>query len=244
MMQIAAVPMTRWLPRCRLTTHMANMDSGRAERLGRFRLDEDFQRGLMGFLLLRYMVQRFTPVGDGALLLGAGEFGKPYLVEHPEIHFNLSHSGAWVVCALSSSPIGIDVEEIKPTNLAISQRYFTRSEHRNLLGQAPAGRLGHFFNHWTIKESYVKMTGAGLNLPLNSFAVVWSKSGNPRIHADDRRGNSVLVAVSDILERYKLAVCARLRPALDTLEFVPMERLLGGRPPLDSGNHWRAFRNR
>ena len=242
MMQLAAVPMTRWLPRGQLTTHLAGVDPSRAERLERFRLDEDFQRGLMGCLLLRYMVRRFTPASEGALLLGMGEFGKPYLVEYPELHFSLSHSGTWVVCALSSSPVGIDVEEIKSMDLDNSAPYFTCSEHSDLLSKAPADRLGHFFNLWTAKESYVKMTGAGLKYPLNGFAVVWSESGNAHIVSDDHRGNDVQVAVSDVLERYKLAVCARLRPELETLESIPMERLLGRWPP-DSENYGSKFCN-
>ena len=37
-----------------------------------------------------------------AASLEKGPYGKPYLAEYPEIHFNISHSGEWAVCALAS----------------------------------------------------------------------------------------------------------------------------------------------
>ncbi len=39
--------------------------------------------------------------------------GKPRLSGHPSIHFNLSHSGPWVLCAVHGGPVGIDVEEVR-----------------------------------------------------------------------------------------------------------------------------------
>jgi 4'-phosphopantetheinyl transferase len=41
-----------------------------------------------------------------------GEHGKPTIVDHPDIHFNMSHCREAVICMLSNKPIGIDVETI------------------------------------------------------------------------------------------------------------------------------------
>ena len=41
------------------------------------------------------------------------EHGKPSIVGHPEICFNLSHCKEAVVCAVSDKPVGIDVESIR-----------------------------------------------------------------------------------------------------------------------------------
>lgn len=35
------------------------------------------------------------------------ETGKPYLRLHPELFFNISHSGDWIACALGDAPVGL-----------------------------------------------------------------------------------------------------------------------------------------
>ena len=42
-----------------------------------------------------------------------GEHGKPSIVGHPEICFNISHCREAVLCALSDKPIGVDIESIR-----------------------------------------------------------------------------------------------------------------------------------
>ena len=42
-----------------------------------------------------------------------GEHGKPFLVGHPNIHFNLSHCREAAICIIDSKPVGIDVESIR-----------------------------------------------------------------------------------------------------------------------------------
>ena len=46
------------------------------------------------------------------LKLVTGQNGKPEIEGHPEIHFNLSHAGELVVCAMSAQyPVGVDVQD-------------------------------------------------------------------------------------------------------------------------------------
>ena len=40
------------------------------------------------------------------------QYGKPYLSEHPDFYFNISHSGEYVLCAIDNNPIGVDIEEV------------------------------------------------------------------------------------------------------------------------------------
>lgn len=35
--------------------------------------------------------------------------GKPYLLNYPDVHFNISHSGEYVACAVADSPVGVDI---------------------------------------------------------------------------------------------------------------------------------------
>ena len=69
--------------------------------------------------------------------------------------------------------LGIDVEHIRPDSAGddIAQRYFSAREVSDLRTLPPETRVEGFFNCWTRKEAYLKATGMGLQIPLDSFAV-------------------------------------------------------------------------
>src|SRR3712207_3194947 len=60
--------------------------------------------------------------------VGLGERGKPYLLSHPEIHFNLSNTEGLVVCALGSQELGIDLEMPHDVSPALLRRVLTEEE--------------------------------------------------------------------------------------------------------------------
>ncbi|WP_440068647.1 4'-phosphopantetheinyl transferase family protein [Streptosporangium sp. OZ121] len=142
----------------------------RRARADRFHFPEDRKRCLAAGVLLRYaLLERHgLPVRD--LVVARNEFGKPFLVNRPGLHFNLSHSGRWVACATSATEIGVDIEHTSAGAVDIAHR-FTPDEHA-YISAAPAGaRARRLVQIWTLKESYVKYLGRGLNVPLNSFSV-------------------------------------------------------------------------
>ena len=99
------------------------------------------------------------------------EHGRPYLPDFPDIHFSLSHSGDRVMCAVSRSPVGCDVEEAEETEADLRRiryvaRCLTESERELALADSSA-----FYRIWTLKESFVKLTGQGLLIPLSSFEI-------------------------------------------------------------------------
>lgn len=94
--------------------------------------------------------------------------GKPYLRDYPGVQFNLSHSGGWGVCALSETPVGVDVELVRPLRQQVAKRFFTAVE-QEWLATRP---VEEFFRLWTRKESFTKALGKGLTLPLDSFSVL------------------------------------------------------------------------
>lgn len=90
-------------------------------------------------------------------------WGKPLLSDRDDLHFSLSHSGCWAVCAISDTPVGVDVELPRCT-LRIAKRYF----HPEELTAADSVFLTRL---WTAKEAFVKALGRGLTIPLDSFVV-------------------------------------------------------------------------
>lgn len=98
------------------------------------------------------------------------KYGKPYLENAPNIHFSVTHSGVFWLCAVSSEPLGLDLQQIKKTQtMKIANRYFHPNEAAFL-----ASHPDSFFTLWTAKESFVKFTGRGIDDEFSDFSVVSS----------------------------------------------------------------------
>lgn len=141
------------------------------KRISQFHLFEDAQRSLLGDVLARFAICKKLSVKNRDLVFGANEYGKPILNNPNRIHFNISHSGNWVVCAVDDNTVGIDVEVIKPIDFEIAERFFSKDEYITFKNQPDEMKLMYFYMIWTLKESYIKMEGKGLSIPLNSFTI-------------------------------------------------------------------------
>jgi 4'-phosphopantetheinyl transferase len=76
-----------------------------------------------------------------------------------------------VVVAVASAPVGIDVERIRKPRLDVALRFFSEEEKGVLLKLPDEEQTQYFYRLWTIKESYLKLTGEGLTASLNTFTV-------------------------------------------------------------------------
>lgn len=144
------------------------------ERAERFRFALHRHRFTVGRAALRHILSGYTGRDPAALRFAYGERGKPSLPEHPETHFNLSHSADRALLGVSPiGPLGVDVEKVRPLDhmLDIAERFFSPAEYRRLASVAPAERPRAFFNCWTRKEAYIKAVGEGLAIPLDRFEV-------------------------------------------------------------------------
>ncbi|MBW7476453.1 4'-phosphopantetheinyl transferase superfamily protein [Paenibacillus oenotherae] len=146
----------------------------RREGLPRFHYQADARRSLMGEMLLRVALQAdWQESCQGRELeFARSEHGKPYLQGIEGVHYNLSHSGSWCVCAVSTEPVGVDVEQIKQQELAWVESHLSDEENNELRNAAETERLRRFFEIWTMKESYVKAVGTGLALGFRTFSVI------------------------------------------------------------------------
>ncbi|MDZ4771796.1 MAG: 4'-phosphopantetheinyl transferase superfamily protein [Planctomycetota bacterium] len=73
-------------------------------------------------------------------------------------HWSLSHATYGVAAALGRSPIGIDIEWIRPRNQALVPRVTSRDEIELFGGFSWVS----FFRVWTAKESVLKKAGCGI----------------------------------------------------------------------------------
>jgi 4'-phosphopantetheinyl transferase len=172
-----------------------------------FRHKEDAHRSLLAEFLIRYIAGTYLKISDDELIIGQSYFGKPYFIGFENFHFNLSHSGDWVVCAISDDQVGIDIEEVIPINLGSMVGALSPAEQSFLNSQKKELQLSLFYELFTLKESFVKQTGEGLSRPLHSFNIVFKEK---QIMLEDQQKihKPVFFKQYDISPTCRMAVCA------------------------------------
>ena len=89
-----------------------------------------------------------------------GEHGKPSIVGHPEIFFNMSHCREAAICVLSDAPVGVDVESIRSYNESLA-RYTMSDTEMERIEKAERPDV-EFIRLWTLKEAVLKRSGEGI----------------------------------------------------------------------------------
>jgi 4'-phosphopantetheinyl transferase len=145
-----------------------------AARAARFIFERDRARFTVAHAALRDILSTYTREDAATLRFLAAEKGKPYLPDHPDLRFNLSHSGSWALVAIANGrDVGVDIEAIRgerPT-VDIAERFFAPEEVIELMETPENLRTQAFFACWSRKEAYIKARGEGLHIPLDSFEV-------------------------------------------------------------------------
>lgn len=105
-------------------------------------------------LLLGYVLNQYGKRFDDVKV---AELGKPYIEDN--LHFNMSHSGEYVVIAVDRNVIGIDIQEkIRISNAAA--KMFLNDDYD--LNSALQDEYYHSYI-WCRKEAFLKSLGVGWN---------------------------------------------------------------------------------
>lgn len=130
---------------------------------------------LLSKCAIRCLLAKYTEKPSEEKCVDMHPGGKPFFVNHPNLHFSLSHSGGEVAIAFSRTPIGFDVEkkERRADFVSIAQRFFSVAEAAQI---AAAGERAAslFVDLWTAKEAILKLEGSGISGGLER-ALVWSE---------------------------------------------------------------------
>ncbi|WP_291322933.1 4'-phosphopantetheinyl transferase superfamily protein [Desulfonatronospira sp.] len=178
----------------------------RIAALSRLRKKQDRSRCAGAGLLLAYVIKKHAPGLGVPPLTVTGSNGKPYLPQLPELQFNISHSGKWVVCGAGDKPLGLDIEKVQRDITAVARRYYPQRELDWLQTLPPNRRQAALIQGWVLRESCMKATGLGLRLPLKDLEIVF----NPEVQVYlTRKGvkthcASTLCAFDD--QEYRLAL--------------------------------------
>ena len=150
------------------------------ERHNHFFRDRDRRDYGAAHVLLRVVLAAHTNTTPEQVTFSTGSSGKPCLVSPREdtarLSFSLSHTPGLVACVIGAeNALGIDVEAIDRSirALEIARDVFSPDEAAALQDCSIEERPLRFFELWTLKEAFLKASGAGLAGMLHcaSFAV-------------------------------------------------------------------------
>jgi len=134
--------------------------------------EEDKIRFLLGKIYLRKLLSNYLQIAPEEVLFSFTEFNKPFLAAYPNLNFNLSHSGDYIIIGLSNRwSVGVDVEVMNTKNDLFSMIYSTMSvvEIPSILNSDNPRPM--FYKHWTRKEALLKGLGVGLIDDLKGYSV-------------------------------------------------------------------------
>lgn len=131
---------------------------------GEYKLVADRNRFIVLRVILRTLLGLYTGLNPNQVTINNDIYGKPYIANAniTPIHFNLSHSGDWILIGFSNQTIGVDIEFINPDFPfeEVLNNYFSSKEidfvNRN-------GGRDAFYKLWTRKEAYLKAAGKGIS---------------------------------------------------------------------------------
>ncbi|MED9989102.1 MAG: 4'-phosphopantetheinyl transferase superfamily protein [Coprococcus sp.] len=147
--------------------YLEELSEYRLEKVNRLRYEKDKKLSVAaGILLDRALKECHLSEKDCRYQIM--EHGKVYLVDHPEIAFNISHSGCVAVLIFHKETkhdlsCGIDIELIQGGREKIVNRLFSEADKEQYKKLDPDAAALYFARVWTRMESFGKMTGKGLD---------------------------------------------------------------------------------
>lgn len=182
------------------------LDAEKQERVSKFRREEDKIRGIIGGVLTNVIASKKTGINMMKIGYEYNQYRKPKFKNIEELEFNISHSGDYVISAFDKECLGVDVEELSAVkeHEDIAKSFFADSEYMWIKKQNAESKNRAFYKLWTLKESYVKFLGKGLNIPFDSFAFEYDKEKD-EFYIKDL--NERIRFFNRSLDNYELSAC-------------------------------------
>lgn len=130
----------------------ASLSPSRKDHIDCFRHKGARRQSLAGEILLHRLLRQLGI--DTAIERLAS--GQPVLADRSRF-VSIAHCDDYVVCAVNETPVGIDIERIKPVKKGMAERVCTPEELQYVQGDE-----SRFFEVWTAKEAWFKMKGTGI----------------------------------------------------------------------------------
>lgn len=128
--------------------------------------------------ICRLILSRYLNEPAQQIQITQASHGKPILASSTNLHFNLTHSDSKALVAVSKSPLGIDMERMKP-DLPFDElvfQFMSPQELKRFATLSPQQKCEVFYLCWTRKEAYVKAIGQGLSYPIRQVTFSFDPS--------------------------------------------------------------------
>ena len=143
-----------------LDAALAELSDQRREQALKFKHEQGQRLCVLAYQLLKQGLREVYGIGENPLF-DYNEHGKPMIIGHPEIFFNLSHCKQAVLCAISDEPVGVDVESVRSFNESLVHYTMNDDEIREI--ESADDRAVAFIRLWTMKEAALKLIGTGIS---------------------------------------------------------------------------------
>lgn len=163
------------------------------------------QLHVLGRLILYHGLTSDFNLNYKDILIKKNIFGKPYLQDH-KIYFNISYSNDWVICCISESEVGVDIEKIQDIDKKFI-KYISNKSDSWIENHAQCQLKNYFFLDWCLRESFVKYMGTGLSYDIKQLDFVINDKIT--LYINNRKINNILFKSLDIINGYKLAIAMK-----------------------------------
>lgn len=197
------------------------LDRNRLKKVSELKNEKEKVRSIFAGLLLRYA---FFQAGYDIKMwqqveIEKGAYGKPQIRGNHDLHYSLSHSGEWVVCAVDTMPVGADIQEMKSWQWQLAKKFYHKDEYNRLLALKEMDtdrQTKEFYSMWTAKESVVKQIGRGIGAGISQYVT----AEDYHCIYDKNRNEVISIKLYDELEGYIACACSKLGNFPKKLELI------------------------
>lgn len=149
-----------------LEAGLKDISEQRREQALKFKFEQGQRLCVLAYQLLKEGLQKEYGITDNPIF-EYNEHGKPSIVGHPEIYFNLSHCKEAAICVISDKPVGVDVESIREFKDSLVN--YTMNDEEKAEMASSSNPAATFIRLWTMKEATAKLIGTGITNDVKSL---------------------------------------------------------------------------
>lgn len=149
-----------------LEAGLKDISEQRREQALKFKFEQGQRLCVLAYQLLKEGLQKEYGITDNPIF-EYNEHGKPSIVGHPEIYFNLSHCKEAAICVISDKPVGVDVESIREFKDSLVN--YTMNDEEKAEMASSSNPASTFIRLWTMKEATSKLIGTGITNDVKSL---------------------------------------------------------------------------
>lgn len=136
-------------------TQLSDQERARLNQMKSVKRQKEF---LIGRALIKKACAKLFKQSPEHIQIESNEKGALFLPEHPTYFISLSHSDRYIILAIASYPIGIDIEKIKNRPIdALMQHEFPTDKPTDWSHLTTHDKACLFYTLWTQKEAAFKL---------------------------------------------------------------------------------------